>query len=322
MRDSKFLLLSVLLFCSFFISLTAQIELSTSGHVGIGGDSPDPSYDIKTDNAKFDGTVFFEHDYPGILVAIDGYVREIIPESTNYARVGKSSRAFNQMYSYGYYTPSDSRQKENIVAVKNSIDLIRQFQAFNYDLKSEYVFIDSINYSIEYYNILEDGRRNKIGYLAQDVEKILPQLVEHDDSTDTYSVNYVALIPILSEAIKEQQVLIESMQSEINTLKSRERKSLMSGTEGFAIENCRLFQNAPNPFGETTSIRYRLPEGISNADIIIYDMTGKQLKRIPLTESGESNIEVSGGEMDPGMYMYSMIVENQLIDTKQMVITN
>jgi len=84
-----------------------------------------------------------------------------------------------------------------------------------------------------------------------------------------------------------------------------------------------LKQNiTPNPYSENTTINFNLPEGSTNADIIIYDMAGKQLQRIPLTETGESSVKIYSGEFEPGMYMYSMIVENQLVDTKNMVITD
>lgn len=320
---TSFIAASFVIFLFSFSKSFCQLEVSTTGHVGIGGDSPDPSYELKTDNAKFDETVFFEHAYPGILITTDQYVREIIPESTNYARVGKSSRAFNQMWSYAYNNPSDSRQKENIEAVKNSLVIISQLQSVEYDLKKEFVFIDSIDYAPEYRSKLEAKRKGKIGYIAQDMEKIIPQLVDYDESTDTYGVNYVGLIPILSEAIKEQQVLIEQLHAELNELRISSLKGISTETRNIEIiDECVLYQNTPNPFEQVTSIKYNLPKGLMSADIIIYDMTGKQLQRIPLNENGESSVQVSGGVLTPGMYMYSMIVENQLIDTKHMILTN
>jgi len=62
-----------------------------------------------------------------------------------------------------------------------------------------------------------DNDRFYLGFLAQDVLDILPEPVLHDELNDIYSMEYTALIPVLVEAIKEQQEQIEE-------LKERDRK--------------------------------------------------------------------------------------------------
>jgi hypothetical protein len=60
-------------------------------------------------------------------------------------------------------------------------------------------------------------RESKIGLLAQDVAKVLPELVKKsDDSDGTLSVNYQGLIPVLINAIKEQQEEIKAIRNRIN----------------------------------------------------------------------------------------------------------
>ena len=55
---------------------------------------------------------------------------------------------------------------------------------------------------------------------------------------------------------------------------------------------------------------------------MICHMNGKQLKTVQLVNTGESNISISSNELRPGMFIYTMIVDGQLIDSKQMVITD
>jgi ABC-type Fe3+-citrate transport system substrate-binding protein len=58
----------------------------------------------------------------------------------------------------------------------------------------------------------------QIGIIAQEIEKILPQVVTTDK--DGYkSVHYTAIIPVLIEAIKEQQKQIEELKQEISDIK-------------------------------------------------------------------------------------------------------
>ncbi|MEL6987982.1 MAG: hypothetical protein AAGK97_09135, partial [Bacteroidota bacterium] len=58
------------------------------------------------------------------------------------------------------------------------------------------------------------------GFIAQDVEKIVPEAVSYDEENDVYSMNYSAIIPLLVEGMKEQQKMIKAQQKEIENLKS------------------------------------------------------------------------------------------------------
>ena len=60
---------------------------------------------------------------------------------------------------------------------------------------------------------------NDIGLIAQDVEKILPKLVHHDNK-GILSIDYVRLTPILINAVQEQQRQIDDLRAEINALKA------------------------------------------------------------------------------------------------------
>lgn len=57
--------------------------------------------------------------------------------------------------------------------------------------------------------------------IAQDVQKILPQLVKVDAVTGTLALNYMELIPVLIQAIKEQQVLIDALQKDNASIKKK-----------------------------------------------------------------------------------------------------
>jgi len=58
---------------------------------------------------------------------------------------------------------------------------------------------------------------SQLGVIAQDVEKIVPELVQ-TGSDGLKSVDYIKMIPLLIEAIKEQQKQIDELKSQINTL--------------------------------------------------------------------------------------------------------
>lgn len=47
-----------------------------------------------------------------------------------------------------------------------------------------------------------------------------------------------------------------------------------------------------------------------------------QLKSIELHQRGEGSITINGGEFNAGMYLYTLITEGQVLDTKRMILTD
>ena len=61
----------------------------------------------------------------------------------------------------------------------------------------------------------------QIGLIAQDVRKEIPEIVSGNEETGTLSINYTELIPVLVNAIKEQQQQIDSLKKEVQLLKDK-----------------------------------------------------------------------------------------------------
>ena len=86
-----------------------------------------------------------------------------------------------------YGSPSDISLKENIKPIENALDKVERLQCVTFDWKES----DSI------LNIKED-----IGFIAQDVQKVLPELVRENDN-GKLSLRHQGIISVLAEAIKE-----------------------------------------------------------------------------------------------------------------------
>jgi hypothetical protein len=225
-----------------------------------------------------------------------------------------------------HYT-SDSRLKENFRQLDNSLQRVLNLKGLKYDLLS-----DTLSSTKEVKEFKDKVRKDNIGFIAQDVMKIAPELVITDPASGNYAINYNGFIPMLVEALKEQQVIIESLQSEIYDLKMNSENSdnklksaAVSTRTSQLLTNSTnaLYQNVPNPFSKSTNIEYSLAENIQKAMICIYDMNGKQLKCVPLhLINGYGNITINGSELKAGMYIYSLITDEQVIDTKRMVLTD
>ena len=97
-----------------------------------------------------------------------------------------------------YYQASDLRLKTNFEPLTNVIDSIKQIRGLKYNFK----------------NSVSD--KKSYGLIAQDVEKVFPELVTiNEDGEKLKSISYSNMVPILVEAIKEQQKMIEELQAKI-----------------------------------------------------------------------------------------------------------
>ena len=69
--------------------------------------------------------------------------------------------------------------------------------------------------------MLAETSKNQIGVMAQELKEVFPQLVKQDEKTQQLSVNYIGLIPILIESIKEQQKQIEELKLLVTQLQQK-----------------------------------------------------------------------------------------------------
>ena len=84
------------------------------------------------------------------------------------------------------------------------------------------LLLNGVSYDWRTSEFSEDNYSNgrQIGVIAQDVEKIVPEIVSSDEN-GYKSVDYSKLAPLLIEAVKEQQKQIEELKSEIEKLKQK-----------------------------------------------------------------------------------------------------
>lgn len=145
----------------------------------------------------------------------------------------------------------------------------------------------------------------------------------------TLAISYSSIIPILIEAIKEQQNQINELQIAIERyeLKNQELQNRNNLNDSFmeANSNCNnnsmLFQNVPNPFYERTKINYFINNKAKKASLSIYNLNGSLIKSIPILNFGQGEITIDAEELNAGVYVYSLIVDGIHIDAKQMILT-
>ena len=99
------------------------------------------------------------------------------------------------------YYSSDKRLKDNIIPIKNAVDKIQKIGGYEFDWNDKQT----------------THKGHDIGIIAQEIEEILPEIVANRED-GFKSVKYERLIPVLIEAIKEQQQQIDELKTIINGL--------------------------------------------------------------------------------------------------------
>ncbi len=213
----------------------------------------------------------------------------------------------NTYTSGGSFVGSDACFKRNIQTIENAMDIIGNLEGVRYDFRTE---------EFGSYHFPE----NKVaGLIAQNVRQVFPEAVEKMDD-GYYAVNYDMLIPVLIEAIKEQSEEIESLKRQLAS-SSGQRSGQVHNVGSNVKEVNALHQNRPNPFSEKTIIDIEIGENITHAKLLITNLNGQMVKEILISERGNLQLEISAYELSSGIYNYTLLVDDILLDTKKMVLT-
>ena len=210
--------------------------------------------------------------------------------------------------SVSFVATSDKKYKTNITTLDKSLDKVMKLNGVEYNWKAS-------QYPSKQFDDLKHS-----GYIAQELLEVLPNAVVKDQNGD-YAVDYNSIIPVLSEAIKEQQKQIEELKKLIQD-KNASSTGIFDDKKTGESGSAFLAQNVPNPFSAATEIKYQLPKGTQKATIGIHDMNGKEIKLIQLSTATSGSITIQGGDLQPGMYWYTLVIDGKYFDGKKMVLTS
>ena len=136
--------------------------------------------------------------YVGFNMASDNLITHAItlPNTS----VGNSG----SMKAYSYETYSSLRFKENVHTIQNPMNKAMQLRGVTFDWK--------------------DTGRKDIGFIAEEVGKVIPEVVTYDASGENVeSMSYQKLVSVLFECVKEQQTEITKIKEDLQILKDNQK---------------------------------------------------------------------------------------------------
>ncbi len=222
-------------------------------------------------------------------------------------------------------TPSDYRLKNDIKSVSNScLDKVLDMNIVEFKYKQRKFETIASTDSVEaksavWYDEESSIVKNKhYGLIAQELQEIYPDLVV-EGQDGFLGVNYLEIIPLLVRSIQELNAKVEQYENvDAPILKAQSRTTDVTDIDAVVTT---LYQNTPNPFTESTTIRCDVAEDVAKADLYIYNMNGEQITEYAVAERGATSVIIDGGSLSAGMYLYALIADGQVIDTKRMILT-
>jgi hypothetical protein len=216
----------------------------------------------------------------------------------------------------GWTTFSDLSLKTNINKSKLGLDFILALTPVTYNYKTE-------------------GQKDILytGLIAQEVDaaakKTGTTFSGVDKNGEQWGIRYAELTVPIIKAVQEQNETITALQEENKQLKLRIEKleKAFAALQGSSITDVKagasvLFQNNPNPYTNSTTIKYALAKEVTQAQLIIRNSAGAAVKTITLSSLGTGQADITAKEMAAGIYTCSLYTNGQLADTKILVKTN
>jgi hypothetical protein len=274
----------------------------------------------------------FQTDIPDYLLDVDGVARIT-----------------------GGVVPSDSILKKNVAPFKYGLKAIRNLNPVSYN----YNGIGGFDQSTKYIGLIAQNLQRNVPSAVMS-SHIIKDTISHDTATilNIYdqAVMYTAVNAIkqLDSTVTAKSIKIDSLTNTLDSLRDAFKNiqsclntlcnngghapthhgggSGNSGDSNTAISNIQevtlsalsatplLYQNTPNPFSTGTKINYYLPSGTIGATIVFYDTYGNQLKTVQLSQTGNGTINITPDNLTSGIYSYSLVVNNIVIDTKRMLL--
>jgi hypothetical protein len=304
----------------------------TNGRIGINQPSPDYSLDV-TGHARITGNVGIGAPPNGNTLQLGGSAggaigigsvekmedggafilttnSTLLPSSDNTRTLGSAANRWNAVWATdGTINTSDAREKTNIRDLVYGLNEILQLHPVSFHWK----------------NNMSEG--NKLGLLAQEIQKVLPEVVRDYDyitdektgqatkvKTERLGVAYSDIIPVLIHAIQEQQAQIENLKTLIQNSSGEEHNNMGSSTTGFSLS-----QNRPNPVRELTTIHYTSSD--KNMQLVIFDARGMMMQQHLLRDASGS-VQVDCSNLADGTYTYVLKAGEKTILSKKMVVIN
>ncbi|MEM8527283.1 MAG: tail fiber domain-containing protein [Bacteroidota bacterium] len=220
---------------------------------------------------------------------------------------------------------SDRRLKQDIEDFKDGLEEVLQIHPVWYRYNGKFGLPTDERY---------------VGIIAQEMKEVAPYTIkpytdkdeETGESGEYLNYNGTAVTYMLVNAVQEQQIIIEEKDKRIDELEARLAKieatlfgkdkanSKTDKSSSVVLTNAQLYNNQPNPFTGSTTLRHFIPESVVQAELRITNANGETIKVLNIIDRGEGQTTLAAYALSAGSYFYTLVLDGKVLETKQMVL--
>lgn len=195
--STAILALALLTICTM---VNAQIKYDSKGNLTIGDLTPYKFYSqtILSNGVYLTGpgSNFFQIDVTPAATRLASHFDQVVFYNSQ-------TSTFNSIQVKNVYNYSDARAKNSIQSLSKSLSIIKQLRPVSYN------FTDNSDNT----KFRKGGDEKEIGLLAQEVEKVLPNIVLTDPDGNKL-INYTSLIAVLIDAVKDLNEKVSALEAQ------------------------------------------------------------------------------------------------------------
>jgi hypothetical protein len=220
--------------------------------------------------------------------------------------VGGDVRCFN------IFTNSDRRYKTGIKTLESALDKVLAMRGTSYDFAAD--------------QLPEDYTAGKqVGFIAQEMQAVMPELVK-TDAEGMMSVNYIGVIPVLVEALKEQNTVIEEKETRIAALEAKnnelqDRLARIETALGIATTERQEAPAAitasisPNPTAGIVTVSLNNTASAKSVIVKVLDSTGREIAN--RNADGTSSVQFDLSQFPAGVYVAQVVADGKMVSANK-----
>ncbi|MBL7806716.1 MAG: tail fiber domain-containing protein [Saprospiraceae bacterium] len=220
--------------------------------------------------------------------------------------VGGDVRCFN------IFTNSDRRYKTGIKTLESALDKILAMRGTSYDFAVGQIPAD-----------YTAGKQ--VGFIAQEMQAVMPELVKVD-AEGMMSVNYIGVIPVLVEALKEQHEAVAEKETRIAALEAKnaelqdrlariEAALGMSATDRQESPAAVTATISPNPSAGIVTVSLTNTASAKSVTMKILDSTGREIAN--RSAAGVSSVQFDLSQYPSGVYVAQVVADGKMVSTNK-----
>lgn len=225
-----------------------------------------------------------------------------------------ATHTFNSIQVANVYNYSDARAKENVKTLTTGFEKVLNLRPVSYQWKQVDENVNTANIDMDSESIsstdaygpaIED---TQYGFLAQEVEEIIPEAVKTDENGHKM-INYTVIIPMLVQAVQELQSTVALQAQKIEQLSTPSQ--FASDTN---VARYKILGYTPNPANNTITISTQLDTDAKTGVLLISSLTGLEEVRFNVSYN---NPTITGNiaNIAHGLHIVTLYVNGKIYDS-------